>query len=72
LQRNDAKGQKPTFCAPETEAIWDDLVPHLRNHDVVRLSRGIGGCASNQNKGLTRHHANRVALVNEIIEAFGQ
>src|ERR1700746_3597922 len=23
---------------PETEAIWDDLVPHLRNHDVVRLS----------------------------------
>jgi pimeloyl-ACP methyl ester carboxylesterase len=23
---------------PETEAIWDDLVPHLRNHDVVCLS----------------------------------
>src|ERR1700750_2367005 len=23
---------------PETEAIWDDLVPHLRNHDVSRLS----------------------------------
>lgn len=23
---------------PETEAIWDDLVPHLRSHDVVRLS----------------------------------
>jgi pimeloyl-ACP methyl ester carboxylesterase len=23
---------------PETEAIWDDLVPHLRNEDVVRLS----------------------------------
>jgi pimeloyl-ACP methyl ester carboxylesterase len=23
---------------PETEAIWDDLVPHLRGHDVVRLS----------------------------------
>ena len=23
---------------PETEAVWDDLVPHLRNHDVVRLS----------------------------------
>jgi pimeloyl-ACP methyl ester carboxylesterase len=23
---------------PETEAIWDDLVPHLRNNDVVRLS----------------------------------
>ena len=23
---------------PETEAIWDDLVPHLRNHDVGRLS----------------------------------
>ena len=23
---------------PETEAIWDDLVPHLRNDDVVRLS----------------------------------
>ena len=23
---------------PETEAIWDDLVPHLRNDDVARLS----------------------------------
>jgi len=23
---------------PETEAVWDDLVPHLRYHDVVRLS----------------------------------
>ena len=23
---------------PETEAIWDDFVPHLRSHDVVRLS----------------------------------
>jgi pimeloyl-ACP methyl ester carboxylesterase len=23
---------------PETEAIWDDLVPHLRNDGVVRLS----------------------------------
>jgi pimeloyl-ACP methyl ester carboxylesterase len=23
---------------PETDAIWDDLVPHLRNGDVVRLS----------------------------------
>ena len=23
---------------PETEAVWDDLVPHLRNDDVVRLS----------------------------------
>jgi pimeloyl-ACP methyl ester carboxylesterase len=23
---------------PETEAIWDDLVPHLGDHDVVRLS----------------------------------
>jgi pimeloyl-ACP methyl ester carboxylesterase len=23
---------------PETEAIWDDLAPHLRSHDVVRLS----------------------------------
>lgn len=23
---------------PETEAIWDDLVPHLRNNEVVRLS----------------------------------
>ena len=23
---------------PETEAIWDDLVPHLRGDDVVRLS----------------------------------
>ena len=23
---------------PETEAIWDDLVPHLRDDDVVRLS----------------------------------
>jgi pimeloyl-ACP methyl ester carboxylesterase len=23
---------------PETEAIWDDLVPHLRDRDVVRLS----------------------------------
>jgi pimeloyl-ACP methyl ester carboxylesterase len=23
---------------PETEAIWDDLVPHLRGGDVVRLS----------------------------------
>ena len=23
---------------PETEAIWDDLVPRLHNHDVVRLS----------------------------------
>jgi pimeloyl-ACP methyl ester carboxylesterase len=24
--------------SPETEAVWDDLVPHLRDHDVVRLS----------------------------------
>lgn len=24
--------------SPETEAIWDDLVPHLRGDDVVRLS----------------------------------
>ena len=23
---------------PETEAIWDDFVPHLRGHDIVRLS----------------------------------
>jgi len=23
---------------PETEAIWDDFVPHLRNDDVIRLS----------------------------------
>ena len=23
---------------PETPAIWDDLVPHLRGDDVVRLS----------------------------------
>jgi pimeloyl-ACP methyl ester carboxylesterase len=23
---------------PETEAVWDDLVPHLRDGDVVRLS----------------------------------
>jgi pimeloyl-ACP methyl ester carboxylesterase len=23
---------------PETEAIWDDLVPHLRDQNVVRLS----------------------------------
>jgi pimeloyl-ACP methyl ester carboxylesterase len=23
---------------PETEAVWDDLVPHLRGGDVVRLS----------------------------------
>jgi pimeloyl-ACP methyl ester carboxylesterase len=23
---------------PETEAIWDDLVPHLRNDGIVRLS----------------------------------
>jgi pimeloyl-ACP methyl ester carboxylesterase len=23
---------------PETQAIWDDLVPHLRDHDIVRLS----------------------------------
>jgi pimeloyl-ACP methyl ester carboxylesterase len=23
---------------PETEAIWDDLVPHLREDNVVRLS----------------------------------
>lgn len=23
---------------PETEAIWDDLVPHLRDQDVIRLS----------------------------------
>ncbi|TIL71951.1 MAG: alpha/beta hydrolase [Mesorhizobium sp.] len=23
---------------PETEAIWDDLVPHLRDDDIVRLS----------------------------------
>ena len=30
---------------PETEAIWDDLVPHLRNDDVVRLSPPGFGCA---------------------------
>jgi len=24
--------------SPETEAIWDDLVPHLRDDNVVRLS----------------------------------
>ena len=29
---------------PETEAIWDDLVPHLRNDDVVRLSPPGFGC----------------------------
>lgn len=23
---------------PETDAIWNDLVPHLRGHDVIRLS----------------------------------
>jgi pimeloyl-ACP methyl ester carboxylesterase len=23
---------------PETEAVWDDLVPHLRDPDVVRLA----------------------------------
>ncbi|AZO01491.1 alpha/beta hydrolase [Mesorhizobium sp. M9A.F.Ca.ET.002.03.1.2] len=23
---------------PETEAIWDDLIPHLRDDDIVRLS----------------------------------
>jgi pimeloyl-ACP methyl ester carboxylesterase len=23
---------------PETEAVWDDLVPHLRDDDIVRLS----------------------------------
>jgi pimeloyl-ACP methyl ester carboxylesterase len=23
---------------PETEVVWDDLVPHLRDNDVVRLS----------------------------------
>jgi pimeloyl-ACP methyl ester carboxylesterase len=23
---------------PENEAIWDDLVPHLRDHQIVRLS----------------------------------
>jgi len=28
-----------------TEAIWDDLVPHLRNDDVVRLSPPGFGCA---------------------------
>jgi pimeloyl-ACP methyl ester carboxylesterase len=30
---------------PETEAIWDDLVPHLRNDEVVRLSPPGFGCA---------------------------
>ena len=30
---------------PETDAIWDDLVPHLRNDDVVRLSPPGFGCA---------------------------
>ena len=30
---------------PETEAIWDDLVPHLRSADVVRLSPPGFGCA---------------------------
>jgi pimeloyl-ACP methyl ester carboxylesterase len=30
---------------PETEAIWDDLVPHLRSDDVVRLSPPGFGCA---------------------------
>jgi pimeloyl-ACP methyl ester carboxylesterase len=29
---------------PETEAIWDDLVPHLRSDDVVRLSPPGFGC----------------------------
>src|ERR1700712_1503306 len=28
----------PVHGKPETEAIWDDLVPHLRSDDVVRLS----------------------------------
>jgi pimeloyl-ACP methyl ester carboxylesterase len=23
---------------PESEVIWDDLVPHLQDNDVVRLS----------------------------------
>jgi len=30
---------------PETDAIWDDLVSHLRNDDVVRLSPPGFGCA---------------------------
>ena len=30
---------------PETEAIWDDLVLHLGNDDVVRLSPPGFGCA---------------------------
>ena len=30
---------------PETEAIWDDFVPHLRNDYVVRLSPPGFGCA---------------------------
>jgi pimeloyl-ACP methyl ester carboxylesterase len=30
---------------PETEAIWDDLVPQLRSDDVVRLSPPGFGCA---------------------------
>jgi pimeloyl-ACP methyl ester carboxylesterase len=30
---------------PETEAIWDDLVPHLRFDEVVRLSPPGFGCA---------------------------
>ena len=29
---------------PETEAIWDDLVPHLRFDEVVRLSPPGFGC----------------------------
>ncbi len=30
---------------PETEAIWDDLVPHLRDRNIIRLSPPGFGCA---------------------------
>lgn len=30
---------------PETEAIWDNLVPHLRDDNIVRLSPPGFGCA---------------------------
>ena len=31
---------------PETEAIWDDLLPHLRDDNIVRLSPpGFGSAA---------------------------
>lgn len=51
---------------PETQAIWDDLVPHLRDQHVVRLSPP--GFGSSVPPALTSIDAYREWLEGELEE----